>query len=208
MTRGFLLFAAGRSSPMFCRIWPPSPLSTDPRMQVDPKFSEVVLRDALEGAHKAAASRLAAAGVFAAVVTGASLAAIAAMHSRSFGFLLLGELLLVLLLFVETVLRKSQQSYHFRYARYARCPVTGQSRSSPRSRKSEPGRSDGDDLAAAVACRRTGPAYWAAASFGQESQLRSVADSSLHPLRVCSPAPHLRSRDVRPSQLVRFEVGC
>lgn len=83
---------------------------------VDSKFAEVALRDALEGAHKAAVARLTAAGVFAAVLTGASLAA---MHSKSYGFLLLGELLVILLLVVEVVLRKSQQSYHYRYIEIA-----------------------------------------------------------------------------------------
>ncbi len=83
---------------------------------VDPKFAEAILKDCLDAMHKSAANRLAAIGIFSALVAGVTGMA---FYTRTIALLAFGAVLLVLLLRVEHVMRRVQQSYNFRYIQIA-----------------------------------------------------------------------------------------
>ena len=78
----------------------------------DDIFVETVLKDALEGIHKAASTRITAIGVFVALVTGASASA---ALTRSYGFFALCLAFLVVLLVIEYFQRNALLSYYYRY---------------------------------------------------------------------------------------------
>lgn len=80
------------------------------------KFAETALKDALEGIHKAASTRAAIVGIFAALVTGAS---IAAGTTRAYGFFLLADIFLFALIFVEFSQRSALRAYCYRYMQIA-----------------------------------------------------------------------------------------
>jgi hypothetical protein len=80
------------------------------------KFAETSLRDALEGIHKAAATRVTAIGVFTALVTGASAGA---ALSRSYGLFALCLAFLSALLIIEYFQRNALLSYYYRYIQIA-----------------------------------------------------------------------------------------
>lgn len=91
-------------------------MTETPSVVVDTKFAEAVLKDCLDAMHKSAANRLAAIGIISALV--AAMTGMA-FYTRTLALLAFGAVLLVLLLRVEHVMRRVQQSYNFRYIQIA-----------------------------------------------------------------------------------------